>query len=68
MVLYALEKEKDKKLYQAWVSLYPKMDKESFISFEDFKEKQTSSKKFTEISDEQIEKEMMKVVNAYESR
>ena len=35
----AYEKDLEDKVYQMWLTLYPNMDKNNFISFEDFKAK-----------------------------
>lgn len=40
----AAEEEKDARLWEAWLTLYPNMTEENFISFEEFKGKQTKKK------------------------
>jgi hypothetical protein len=58
-------------LWEMWALQYPQMSKESYISFEDYKDKQiikTYTENHTQISYEEIEKEMGEVVKAYERR
>lgn len=62
---YALEKNMENELFDMWKLQFPKMDKETFISFEDYKAK-LMTKKHTQISYEDIEKEMAKVEKAFE--
>ena len=40
----ALEKREEERLWNMWVSVYPSMDKKSFIQFNDFYEKQRTKK------------------------
>lgn len=40
----AIEEEKDSRLWEVWLTLYPGMTEENFISFEEFKGKQTKKK------------------------
>lgn len=50
-------KEVEEDLYKVWVSMYPHMDKNSFISFEDFKKKnirKQMNKKVKPMSDAEI--------------
>ena len=50
-------KEVEEDLYKVWVSIYPHMDKKSFISFEDFKKKNIRkqiNKKAKPMSDAEI--------------
>ena len=37
----ATKQKDDDRLFSMWVSLYPNMDKKSFVSFQDFKKKST---------------------------
>lgn len=63
----AYEKEQENSLWEMWKLQFPNMHKETFISFEDYKTK-LMSKKHTEISYEDIEKEMQIVERAFEER
>jgi hypothetical protein len=36
----AREKRQEDRLYQAWVGCYPHFDKDNFVSWEDFRDKQ----------------------------
>jgi hypothetical protein len=65
--IYALEKNMENDLFEMWKLQFPNMDRESFISFEDYKNK-LISKKHTEISYEDIEKEMAKVEKTFNER
>jgi hypothetical protein len=38
----AREKRQEERLYQAWVSLYPHFDKNTFISWEDYRDRHNS--------------------------
>lgn len=40
----AIEEEKDAHLWEVWLTLYPNMTEDNFISFEEFKGKQTRKK------------------------
>jgi hypothetical protein len=62
---YALEKSRENDLWEMWKLQFPGWDKESYISFEDYKAK-FMFKKHTTISYEDIEKEMDRVVKSYE--
>lgn len=64
---YALEKDMENTLFDLWKLQYPNMTSDTFISFEDYKNK-LITKKHTEISYEEIEKEMLKVENAFLER
>lgn len=39
----AKEKEREERIFQQWVAQLPYMDKQTFISFEDYKNKLTGS-------------------------
>jgi len=67
LIMYALEKNRENDLWEMWKLQYPNMDKETFISFEDYKGKETN-KKHTKLSYEEIEKEMLKVEQAFAER
>ena len=67
LIAYAIEKDLENDLYGAWKLQYPYMNKDNFISFEDYKNK-FIAKQTTPISYEDIEKEMLKVVKAHESK
>ena len=40
----AIEEEKDSRLWEVWLTLYPNMTEDNFISFEEFKGKQAKKK------------------------
>jgi len=63
----AYEKELEDSLWEMWKLQFPNMDKETFISFEDYKNKLTN-KRNTEISYEDIEKEMAQVEKRFAER
>jgi hypothetical protein len=67
LIIYAIEKDIENELLRMWELQFPNMDKESFISFEDYKSK-LMSKKHTKISYEDIEKEMEQVEKAFAER
>jgi hypothetical protein len=45
LIKKAYEKQIDKQLWQMWLAKYPYMDKDTFISFEKFKEGMTDENK-----------------------
>lgn len=70
LLTYALEQEKEKELWSAWLTLYPNMqDEETFIPFEEFKKRtlERSAIRASSKSPEEIEDEMDKIIAAYES-
>ncbi|MBO0962493.1 hypothetical protein J1P26_22625 [Neobacillus sp. MM2021_6] len=69
LLLKASEKENENLIFDLWKSLYPKMmmGQIEFIAFSDFKEK-LSKKQTSDISYEEIEKEMDLVISAYEGQ
>lgn len=67
-MISAAEKEVENKLWEYWKLQFPNMDKETYISFEDYKAKMTANKQHSEISYNDIENEMNAVVKAYERR
>jgi len=70
LLVYALEQEKEKELWSAWLTLYPNMqDEETFIPFEDYKQRtlERLSVRASSKSPEEIEDEMNKIIAAYES-
>lgn len=67
LIIYALEKDRENKIFEMWKLQFPNMDSETFISFEDYRIK-AMSKRTTEISYEEIEKEMELVEKAFAER
>jgi hypothetical protein len=67
LIIYALEKNSENDLFEMWKLQFPNMNKENYISFKDYKDK-FISKKHTEMSNEDIEKEMAKVEKAFAER
>ena len=71
LIVYALEKNMENDIFEMWKLQYPQMEKETFISFEDYLEDYKANykvKKHTAKSVEEIEDEMLKVVKSYERR
>ena len=60
----AWEQERDKKIWEMWLVLFPTMTKESFVSFEEFKHKllNTPEEKHGQSDDEMLA--MAKILNA----
>lgn len=69
LLVKASEKENENLIFDLWKSLYPKMmtGQIEFIAFSEFKEK-LSKKQTSDISYEEIEKEMDRVIAAYEGQ
>lgn len=40
----AIEEENDSRLWEVWLTVYPNMSEKNFLSFEEFKKKQTRKK------------------------
>lgn len=38
-----MEKSRDERIFQQWVALYPWMDKESYVSFADYRDQVTGA-------------------------
>lgn len=70
LLIKAREQEYENNLWDLWKLQYPQMDKESFISFADYKKEYEIKKmnNFTEISYEEIEKEINQVIMAHEKK
>lgn len=67
LVKVAIEKEDEDRLYRMWLTIYPDMDKDTYISFGDFKNKSYGNKTKEQRADElrkgfqkQIERENKK--------
>lgn len=43
LILKAMEKSKEERLFQQWVVQLPMMDKETFVSFADYKDRVTGA-------------------------
>jgi hypothetical protein len=67
IITHALEKSKEKDLWENYKLQYPQMNKENYFSFTEYKDDQMghSFKKHSQISYEEIEAEMQKVENAF---
>lgn len=63
MIKYQHEKQEERKAFEMWLTLYPKMDKESYIPFSEFysPKKPEISKKSKEEILEQAERIKKKV-------
>lgn len=65
----ASKKYYEEQLWDIWKLQYPYMNEDNFINFDDFKEKYMPKEyEHTDISYEDINEEMSKVVNNYENR
>lgn len=67
LFIHAIEKNVENDLWEMWKLQFPNMDKETFISFEDYKNT-LKAKKHTKLSYEEIEKEMEQVERAFKER
>lgn len=43
LILKAMEKSRDERLFQQWVTQLPWMDKDNFVSFADYKDRVTGA-------------------------
>lgn len=64
MLLFCLEQEREKKLYQAWVSAYPHMSQEDFVPFEKFIKQEETYTPHVDV--EEREREMEAIIANYE--
>lgn len=60
-VYHELEKEIDNKFWEKWLTLYPNMNKDNFISFTEFKELHKPQKKLIETDKERIDNMVDKI-------
>jgi len=67
LLVGAYEKKQDEELYKLWALQFPNMDKESYISLEDYKNK-LRVQNHTKISYEDIDIEMEKVIRSFETK
>lgn len=71
LYLKAIEKEQEEKVWEMWLSIYPKMDKNTFVSFKDFynncrsNNNSDSSKRKSKKSNEEIKKEGLRIINLH---
>ncbi|WP_106531913.1 hypothetical protein [Planomicrobium soli] len=63
----AMEKYQDEKLWEMWLSVYPQMDKDSFVSFEQFK-LNARKQKHTKRSEEEIIKDSNNILKSMKKR
>ena len=70
LLIKAKEKEYEDSLWENWKLQYPQMDKETFISFKDYKKQNAIERvnKSSQISYEDIEKEMNQIIKAHEAK
>ena len=67
LLTYAFEKNMENELFDLWKLQFPHMTSETFISFDDYKNKvMANNANYTKISYEEIETEMDKVIKAFE--
>ncbi|MBC2721840.1 hypothetical protein [Desulfosporosinus sp.] len=65
----AQKKESEDSLWEMWLTLYPKMNKDNFESFEDYKNRAIKSVvRATEKTSEEIISELMPVIAAHEGK
>lgn len=63
LLIEALKKERENDAWDMWLTLYPRMNKENFMSFEDFKKEVIKSAvRVSNKTKEEIEEEMLKIV------
>ena len=63
----AQKKESEDNLWQMWLTLYPRMNKDNFESFEDYKKRALRSVvRATEKTSEEIVAELIPVIKAHE--
>jgi len=63
----ALKKEQEKWAWEMWLILWPRMTKETFKSFEDYKKELFRPQvRHTEKTSEEIMKELMPVISGHE--
>lgn len=68
LLIKAFEKEQEDWAWDMWLTLYPKMTKDTFTSFEDYKKELFKPNvKHTEKTAEEITEEMMAVVSVHEA-
>ena len=60
-------KKQENIMWENWKLQYPLMNKETYISFEDYKKK-SITRKTTQITYEEIEKEMNAIIKNHEER
>ncbi len=65
LYIYALEKNTENELFDMWKLQFPNMDKETYISFDDYKKKLINNRRTSNLSYEEIEIEMEKVEKAF---
>ena len=64
LYLKATEKYQDERLWDMWLSIYPNMDKESFVSFEQFK-LNARKQKITKRTDEEIIQDAENILQSF---
>lgn len=70
LLIKAFEKEYEDSLWDTWKLQYPQMDKETFITYADYKKKSIIAQvnKGSQKSYEEIENEMDQVIKAHEAK
>ena len=69
LLIKSVRREQEDWAWDMWLTLYPKMTKDTFTSFEDYKKELFKpSVKHTEKTAEEIMDEMMKVISEHEKR
>ena len=61
-IVKAFEKERDDYLWQQWLVDYRRMDKDNFISFAEYKEEFTKVNPDENLSFEEIEEKVKKII------
>lgn len=66
LISEAMKKESEDNLWGMWLTLYPKMNKDNFESFEDYKKRAAkNTPRATELTEEDIMAEMLPIVAAH---
>lgn len=68
LLRHAVAEEKNQAAWDVWVACYPQMDKENFMSFEEFKkEAYKNAPRASDKTLDEIEAEMDAIIRAHES-
>ncbi len=71
LLFKVIEKQNERMVRDRWLSLYPYMEmrKLNFVTYSDYKDKLIQAKKrYTDITNEQIDAELSAVMRAHEGR
>jgi len=65
LIDHALEESVENKLWDKWLTLYPNMTSDNFMSFDDFKEEHKPKQKLNKDDKKRIDDKVNKVKEAY---